>query len=73
MLVKVEAKLDEVCQRILVIRIDRHPLRALVDGIDGVRADSDFAFLGAVNCVRCQAQFVAGLVVCRPAGVETLD
>jgi len=48
---EVKAKLQEVRKRILVVRVDGHPLRALGGRVDGVEADGDFAFEVAADCV----------------------
>ena len=81
-LLEVEAELEEVRERILIVRVDGHPLRTLGGGIDRVEADSDFAFEVAADCVRCQAEPLAGFLVggtivvmpatsrVRPAGLE---
>ncbi len=60
---EVEAELEEIRKRILIVRVDGHPLRALGGGVDRVEADSDFAFEVAADCVRCQAEPLAGFVV----------
>jgi hypothetical protein len=65
-LLEVEAELEEVRERILIVRVDGHPLRALGGGVDRVEADSDFAFEVATDCVRCQAEPLAGFLVLGP-------
>jgi hypothetical protein len=37
-------KLDEICERILIICVDCDSLTALRGRVDGVKADSDFPF-----------------------------
>jgi hypothetical protein len=49
-LTKVEAKLQEVWDGILIIRVDGHPLGALGGGVDCVEADGDFALGGGGLC-----------------------
>ena len=41
---EVAAKLQEVRERIRIIRVDGHPLRALGGRVDGVETDGDSAF-----------------------------
>jgi hypothetical protein len=60
---EVETKFDKVCERVVVIRIDCHPLRALGGGVDGVEADGYFAFKVATDCVQRQAAPLAGFLV----------
>jgi len=60
---EVEAELEEVRDRILIVRVDGHPLRAPVSGVDGVEADGDFAFEVAADCVKCQAEPLTGFLV----------
>ena len=60
---EVEAELEEIRERILIVRVDGHPLRALGGRVDGVEADSDFAFEVAADCVQRQAQPLAGSLV----------
>ena len=62
-LLEVEAELEEVRERILIVRVDGHPLRALGGGVDRVEADGDFALEVAADCVRCQAEPLAGFLV----------
>ena len=63
---EVEAELQEIRKRILIVRVDGHPLRALGGGVDGVEADSDFAFEVAADCVQRQAEPLAGFLVLGP-------
>jgi hypothetical protein len=58
-----EAELEEIRKRILIVRVDGHPLRALGGGVDRVEADGDFALEVAADCVRCQAEPLAGFLV----------
>jgi hypothetical protein len=60
---EVEAELEEIRKRILIVRVDGHPLRALGGGVDRVEADGDFALEVAADCVRCQAEPLAGFLV----------
>jgi hypothetical protein len=60
---EVEAKLQEVHERILIVCVDGHPLRALGGGVDGVETNSDFAFEVATDCVQCQTEPLAGSLV----------
>jgi hypothetical protein len=39
-----KAELMEISERICIIRVNGHPLRALGGGVDGVKADSYFPF-----------------------------
>ena len=57
---EVEAKLEEVRERILIVRVDGHPLRVLGDGVDCVQADGDFAFEVATDRVQRQTESLAG-------------
>jgi hypothetical protein len=66
---EVEAELQEIRERILVVRVDGHPLRALGGGVDRVKADGDFAFEVAADCVGCQAQPLPGFLVLEPVVV----
>ena len=84
-LLEVEAELEEVRERILIVRVDGHPLRTLGGGIDRVEADSDFALKVAADCVQRQAEplacfLVLGTVVVmpgifrvRPVGLEGIS
>jgi len=63
---EVETELEEIRERILIVRVDGHPLRALGGGVDGVEADSDFAFEVAADCVQRQAEPLAGFLVLGP-------
>jgi hypothetical protein len=60
---EVEAELQEIRERILIVRVDGHPLRAPGGGVDRVEADGDFAFKVATDCVQRQAEPLAGFVV----------
>jgi hypothetical protein len=53
----------EMGKRILIVRVDGHPLRALGGGIDRVEADSDFAFEVTADCIGCQAEPLAGFLI----------
>jgi hypothetical protein len=66
---EVEAELEEIHERILIVRVDGHPLRALGGGVDGVEADGDFAFEVAADCVQGQAEPLAGFLVGGPVVV----
>ena len=41
---EVAAKLQEIRERIFIIRVDGHPLRALGGRVDGLETDGDSAF-----------------------------
>ena len=60
---EVEAELEEIRERILIVRVDGHPLRALGGGVDGVEANGNFAFEVAADCVQRQAEPLAGFLV----------
>jgi hypothetical protein len=60
---KEEAKLQEIRERILIVGVDGHPFRALGGRVDGIKADGDFVFEVATNCVQCQAKALAGFPV----------
>jgi len=60
---EVVAELAEIRERILAVRIDCHPLRALGRRVDGVKADGDFAFEVASDCVQREAEPLAGFLV----------
>jgi hypothetical protein len=60
---EVEAELAEISERILIVRVDGHPLRAPGDRVDGVEADSDFTLKVAVDRVQGQAEALAGFLV----------
>jgi hypothetical protein len=62
-LLEVEAELEEVRERILIVRVDGHPLRALGGGVDRVEADSDFALKVVADCVQRQTEALAGSLV----------
>jgi hypothetical protein len=66
---EVEAKLQEICKRILMVRVDGHPLRALGGGVDRVEADGDFALKVAADCVQRQTEPLAGFLVLGPVVV----
>jgi len=57
------AKLDEISERILVVPVNCDPLAALGGRVDGVKADSDFPFEVAADCVQRQAEPLAGFLV----------
>jgi hypothetical protein len=57
---EVEAKLEEIRKRILIVCVDGYPLRALGCGIDGIETDGDFACEMATDRVEGQAQSLAG-------------
>ena len=65
-LLEAVAKLDEVCERILVISVDCYPLAALRGRVDGVKADGDFPFQVAADGVWRQAESLAGFLVVGP-------
>src|ERR1019366_1763225 len=65
-LFEVVAKLDEVWERILVIRVDGHPLTPLSSRVDGIEGDGDFAIDVAPEGVRRQAEALAGFLVRGP-------
>jgi hypothetical protein len=58
-----EPELKEIRERILIVCVDGHPLRALGGGVDGVEGDGDFALDVAAHCVGCQAETLAGSLV----------
>jgi hypothetical protein len=60
------AKLNEVCERILVISVDGDPLAALGGRVDGVKADGDFPFQVATYGVWRQAESLARCLVGGP-------
>jgi hypothetical protein len=60
---EVKAKPLEVRERIRIIRVNGHPLRALGCRVNGVKADGDFAFEVATDCVQCQAEPLTGFPV----------
>jgi hypothetical protein len=66
---EVEAELEEVRERILIVRVNGHPLRALGGGVDRVETDGDFALQMATDGVGCQAQPLASLFMKRPVVV----
>jgi len=63
---EVQAELEEILERILIVRVNGHPLRALGTGVDGVEADGDFAFEVAADDVWRQAVSLAGFVILGP-------
>jgi len=63
---EMEAELEEIRERILIVRVDGHRLRALGSRIDGVDADGDFALEVPADCVGCEAQPLAGFLVGGP-------
>jgi hypothetical protein len=65
-LLKAAAKLDEICERILVISVDGDPLASLRGGVDGVKADGDFSFQVAADGVWRQAEPLARCLVDGP-------
>jgi hypothetical protein len=65
-LLEINAEPEEVRERILVIRVNGHPLRALGGGVYGVETDGDFPFKVATDCVGCQAEPLAGSTVFGP-------
>jgi hypothetical protein len=67
---EVETKFDKVCERVVVIRIDCHPLRALGGGVDGVEADGYFAFKVAGFLVLGAVVVMPGAFGVRPVGLE---
>jgi len=58
-LLEAVVKLDEICERIRVIRVDCDPLAALGGRVDGVKADRDFSFQVKPDGVWRQAQALA--------------
>ena len=60
---EVEAELEEIRNRILIVRVDGHPLRTLGGGVHGVEADGDITFEVTTDCARGQAEPLAGLPV----------
>jgi hypothetical protein len=60
---EMEAELEEIRERILIVHVNGHPLRALGGGVDGVKADGDFALKVAADCVQRQAEPLAGFLV----------
>ena len=59
---EVEAELEKIRERILIVCVDGHPVRALGGGVDGVEADGDFAFEVTADCVQRQAEPLAGFL-----------
>jgi hypothetical protein len=59
---EVEAELEEVHERILIVRVVSRSLRALYGEVDRVEADGDFAFQMAADCAQCQAEPLAGFL-----------
>lgn len=66
---EVEAEREKIGDRILVVRVDGHPLRAMGGGVDGVEADGDSAFEVATDCVGRQTEPLAGFLVLGPVVV----
>jgi len=61
---EVKLELEEISERILIVRVNGQPLRALGDRVDSVQTDGDFAFKVATDCVWRQVQPLArGLVL----------
>jgi hypothetical protein len=60
---EVEAELEEIQEGILTVRVDGHPLRVLGSGVYRVKADGDFAFKVAADCVQRQAEPLAGFLI----------
>ena len=60
---EVVAQLEKIRERILIIRVDSHPLRALCGGVDGVETDSDFAFDVATDGVQREAETLTSFLV----------
>ncbi len=61
---EVEAELEEVHERILIVRVVSRSLRALYGEDDRVEADGDLAFhfQMAADCAQCQAEPMAGFL-----------
>jgi hypothetical protein len=68
-LLEVKLQFPEVRKRILVVRVDGHPLRALNGGVEGVKADGDFALQVTADGVQRQAQPLAGFLIVEPVVV----
>ena len=62
-LLEVEAELQEIRKRIVIVCVDGQPFRALGCGVDGVKADGDLAFQVAADCVQHQAEPLPGFPV----------
>jgi hypothetical protein len=62
----VETEPEEVRERILIVCVNGHPLRALGGGVGGVKADGDIAFKVATDCVQRQTEAMAGSPVFGP-------
>jgi hypothetical protein len=62
-LLEMEAELEEIRERILMVRVDSHPLRALGGGVGRVKTEGDFALKVAADCVGRQAEALAGFLV----------
>jgi hypothetical protein len=62
-LLETGAKPYEIRDRILVISVDGDPLAPLRGGVDGVKADGDFAFQVAADGVWRQAESLAGFLI----------
>jgi len=60
---EVKAQLEKIRERILIVCVDGHPLRTLGGGVNGVKTDGDIAFEVAVDCVKSQAEPLAGFPV----------
>jgi hypothetical protein len=65
-LLEVEAELEKVRKRILIVCVDGHPFRTLGCRVDRVEADGDFAFEVAADCVQRETKPLAGLPVLGP-------
>jgi hypothetical protein len=53
----------QVRERILIVRVNGHPLRALGSRVDGVKADGYFTFEVQTDGVQPQANPLAGFLV----------
>jgi hypothetical protein len=60
---EIEAELTEIRERILIVRVYSHPLRALGGRVDGIQTDGDFTVEVATNCVQRQALPLAAFLV----------
>jgi hypothetical protein len=65
-LLEAGAKLDKISERICIISVDGDPLAALRGRVNGVKADSDFAFEVAADGVWRQAESLARCLVGGP-------
>jgi hypothetical protein len=68
-LLEIEVELEEVRERILIVRVDGHPLRRLVCRVDCGRSNGDFAFQMVADSVQHQAEPLAGFLVLGPVVV----